>query len=73
MIPPIMLCITRYIKYDNAFCFMINVSDFFRTPWQDGPSSQGVCFSIWRRIGSGGIALYQCQTAIPSASMRAKQ
>lgn len=32
MIPPIMLCITRYIKYDNAFCFMINVSDFLGPP-----------------------------------------
>lgn len=46
---------------------------FLRTLCQAGPSSQGVCFSIWRRIASGGIVLYLCRTATPSASMRAKQ
>lgn len=59
----------RAIIHEIWWCIMW----LFRTLWLVGQSSQGVCFSTWRRIGSGGTASYPSRTATSSVSMTAKQ
>lgn len=69
---PILLCIATYNDTLNIWYSLVLPLWCFRTLWKDAPFSLEACFSIWRRIASGGAALCLCQTVMPFASMRAK-